>query len=189
MDYEPELDLRAARAAYFQYNHFGDDGGYNAKWVIVTRVGPIPVGFPNSAARVEAVRFHDLHHLVTGYDTDLLGEAEIGAWEVASGCAGFLVAWGLNGLAMTYGMLLGPRRVFAAFVRGRHSRNFYKEPFNDQLLARRLGDAADDLGTTAAPPPATLKDRLLFAAWITGGWTLALGAGGTAIAAVWMLLS
>ncbi len=187
MRYDPALDMKTARARYFEANGFGDDGGYSKAWVVVTRLGPIPLGFPNSAARVRAVRFHDLHHLVTGYSTDLLGEAEIGAWEVASGCAGFLVAWVLNLLAMAYGVFLGPRRVFAAFVRGRRSRNLYRAPFDDALLARRLGDVVTELGTDVSPTP-TAGDRLRFAGWLALVWgTIAGGIGGAALIAttVW----
>ena len=41
--------------------------------------GPVRFAFPNTAGRVRAVRYHDLHHVVTGYATDWTGEAEIGA--------------------------------------------------------------------------------------------------------------
>src|SRR5215470_18087947 len=80
--YADSLTLRDARAQYFTENNFGD-GGYTAKWVKV-QAGPIPIYFPNTAARVHAVRFHDLHHVATEYKTTWTGEAEIGAWEIAS---------------------------------------------------------------------------------------------------------
>lgn len=81
-EYEDALRVRDARARYFESNGFGD-GGYDAKWVKLA-LGPIPFAFPNGAARVRAVRLHDLHHVATGYDTNVLGEAEIGAWEIGS---------------------------------------------------------------------------------------------------------
>ena len=31
--------------------------------------------------------YHDLNHFVSGYGNDAIGEAEIGAWELASGSA------------------------------------------------------------------------------------------------------
>ena len=50
------------------------------------RIGRVPVAaFPNGAARVRAVRLHDLHHVATGYATSWVGEAEIGAWEREAG--------------------------------------------------------------------------------------------------------
>ena len=72
--------LRTALATYFEDNGFGKDGGYEDAWVDF-ELGPIPLPFPNSAGRKRAVRLHDLHHIVTGYATDTLGEFEISAWE------------------------------------------------------------------------------------------------------------
>ena len=34
--------------------------------------------------------------MLTEYDTNWVGEAEIGAWEIASGCGRYLAAWVLN---------------------------------------------------------------------------------------------
>jgi hypothetical protein len=111
--YDEALPLRAARARYFEDNAFGPDGGYSKSWVPI-QMGPIKVAIPNSAARVRAVKYHDLHHVVTGYTTDLVGEAEIGAWEIGSGCAGFVAAWILNLYAIVLGFCRGPRAPYGA---------------------------------------------------------------------------
>src|SRR4030095_2853358 len=60
------------------------DGGYSDRWVRV-ETKPIPFYFPNWPSRVAAARLHDLHHIATDYETDWPGEAEIAAWEIASG--------------------------------------------------------------------------------------------------------
>jgi hypothetical protein len=70
-----------------------------ARWVKL-QAGPIPLYLLNTKARVAAVRFHDIHHVVTAYNTTWTGEAEIGAWEIASGCAYHYAAWLLNLQAM-----------------------------------------------------------------------------------------
>ncbi|HSO31503.1 MAG TPA: hypothetical protein VLT33_03275, partial [Labilithrix sp.] len=67
--YPPDLTMRAARALYFENNGFGADGGYGAAWVDF-KLGPLPFPFPNTPQRIDAVKFHDLHHVLTGYDTD-----------------------------------------------------------------------------------------------------------------------
>ena len=102
--HDPDSTMLAARALYFRANQFGDDGGYGDAWVTV-KLGPVPVSFPNAAERVRAVRYHDLHHIITGYDTDIIGEFEIAAWELGSGCKDFWAAWFLNLGSLTGGLL------------------------------------------------------------------------------------
>lgn len=163
--YDESLPLREVRRRYFEDNGFGEDGGYSKKWVAV-QLGPLPFAFPNSAARVRAVKYHDLHHVVTGYATNVVGEAEIGAWEIGSGCAGFVAAWILNLYAMALGILAGaPGAVFRAFVRGRHTRNLYRTAYDDALLDARLGEVRARLDLTGEAPAAKLGDRIAFAAW------------------------
>jgi hypothetical protein len=172
--YDDALPMRDARARYFHDNAFGDDGGYSKRWV-TAKIGPVPFAFPNSAARVRAVKYHDLHHVVTGYDTDWVGEAEIGAWEIASGCAGFAAAWVLNLYAMGIGMLAGaPRAVWRAFARGRHTRNLYRVPYDDALLDARLGAVRAQLGLGGAASSPSSGDRLAFLVWCTAAFALGL---------------
>src|SRR6478752_6208121 len=83
--YAPSLTLREARDLYFRSNGFGEDGGYGDAWVDF-KLGPVPFPFPNTAARIKAVKVHDLHHIVTGYRTNFVGELEISAWEIGGGC-------------------------------------------------------------------------------------------------------
>lgn len=163
--YADSLSLRDARRAYFDANGFGDDGGYASRFVRV-KLGPLPLWFPNTQGRVHAVRYHDLHHVATGYDTDWVGEGEIGAWEVASGCRNLLAAWVLNLSAMWIASFLAPRRIFRAFVRGRHTRNLYGEAFDDALLASSVGAVRARLGLAGAEPVATPADRAAFAGWL-----------------------
>ncbi|HEY2749681.1 MAG TPA: hypothetical protein VGL86_33905 [Polyangia bacterium] len=175
---DPSLTLARARDDYFRVNRFGDDGGYGAAWVDVT-VGPLTMPVPNTASRKRAVRFHDLHHALTGYATDLRGEFEISAWEIGSGCADHVAAWMLNGSGMAGGLFLIPRRSFAAFVRGRRSRNLYRAAYDDALLGRRVGEVRRELGLDEPPARASAGD----VAW----FTLATG-GGLAVGLVFTVL-
>jgi hypothetical protein len=145
-NYEPMMSVHEARSRYFADNAFGDDGGYDDRWVTLYKLGPIPLGFPNTAGRIAAVRYHDLHHLATGYDTDMLGESEIAAWELASGCTRFPAAWVLNSLALPVGVLRNRARIERAFARGCRTRNLYGEPVVDELLGERLGALRERLG-------------------------------------------
>jgi hypothetical protein len=173
--YDDTLTLRDARAAYFARSGF-DESSYVSRWVRL-KVGPVPFLVPNTAARVRAVRLHDLHHVVTGYETTWTGEAEIGAWELASGCAGHVAAWHLNLLAMAIGLAIAPRATFAAFVRGRRSRNFYRDAYGDALLAETVGGARRRLGLAVSAAPPSAAERAAFAGWAA------------AAAAVWVATS
>ncbi|MCA1564771.1 MAG: ubiquinone biosynthesis protein COQ4 [Acidobacteria bacterium] len=177
--YHPESTLRAARERYFDLNNFAG-GGYEEGWVKM-RAGPIPIWFPNTVARVKAVRFHDLHHVLTEYPTTWRGEAEIGAWEVATGCAAHYQGWLLNLLAFAIGLLLNPRGVYRAFMRGRQSRNLYRATFSEELLARKVGDVRRELGLDKTPAPPAPADQKAFIFWslvsagvFAGTWAMAL---------------
>ncbi len=171
---DPTLTLALARDLYFEVNHFGKDGVYADAWVAFS-LGPIPMPFPNTASRVRAVRFHDLHHVLTGYDTDTLGELEISAWELATGCADHFAAWKLNLGGMAFGSLWKPRRIWSAFLRGRHSQNLYRETYGDALLARTVGEARESLGLVATAAASTrASDVALFAAYLVAGLLVGL---------------
>ncbi len=153
--------LLSARDRYLRDNGF--ESSYEERWVKL-KAGPIPFWFPNAPGRVRAVKLHDLHHLVTGYTTDWTGEAEIGAWEIASGCGSFAWAWLLNLSAIPIGLVLAPRRLFRAWVRGCHSRNFYhgRTAVDDALLARHVTAVRAEMGLDAPPTRPTLADVATF---------------------------
>jgi hypothetical protein len=166
ISYAPELTMREARAKYFEANGFGETGGYDEPWVDF-KLGPIPFPFPNTKPRIEAVKFHDLHHIVTGYRTDIVGELEISGWEIGAGCKRMAAAWFLNLGGMGLGLFVAPRRVFAAFVRGRRSDTLYGNTF-DPLLDETVGSIRTRFVKDDAPK-ATASDVFWFAiASLTG---------------------
>jgi hypothetical protein len=166
--------LLDARADYFERSGFAPDGGYHDKWVHVD-MGGWSIKFPNSEARRRAVRYHDLHHVVTGYGTDLKGEAQISAWEIASGCRGMVAAWILNLLAFGYVLLREPHALYAAFVRGRHSRNLYGHVYEDALLERSAANVRQELGLSEDPLVGGPRDRIAFVGWGALSLTLTWG--------------
>jgi hypothetical protein len=175
--YDPCWTVRAARAVYFETNGFGADGGYGKTWVPV-KVGPAEFVIRNTKGRVRAVPLHDLHHIATGYPTTLEGEALIGAWELASSCRDHFAAWFLNANAFGYGIVLAPRALWRAFVRGRHSLNLYGGDFSEGLLDGNVGDLRRRLGVEVQRK-AGLADALVFAFWLGVGtyllaWNVAL---------------
>ncbi len=183
--YDTAQSLREARARYFALSGLGE-GGYEEKWVKIA-VGPLYFAFPNTEGRVRAVRFHDLHHVVTGYATDWTGEAEIGAWEIASGCRDMIAAWVLNLYAMQIGLWIAPRAVWRAFTRGRHSRNLYGEPWSEALLDQKVGEVRSRLALESDAPRVSLSDRIHFASWSTAALALAFASGAPLWLLVWFI--
>lgn len=154
------------------------DGGDSQAWVRL-RIGPLHLPFPNPPVRKRAVLYHDAHHVLTGYDTVFgRGEMIIAGWEVGAGCAGVWLAWLINLWMFALGLLWTPRRMFAAFVRGRACDSLYRrrEP-RAVLLERTVGELRRSLGLAAPPPAPGAADRLLFLCWGAAAWaTLLLSA-------------
>jgi len=164
--YLDDRSLLEARNLFFCDAKLGADGGYGDRWVRI-EAKPIPFYFPNWPARVAAARLHDLHHIAGEYETDWPGEAEIAAWEIASGCARYHAAWILNLGAFSAGLVIAPKRLFRAFLRGRHAKtNLYKSGFDQSRVnAITVGILRDQLGLRAALPSAGATDVGLFLLW------------------------
>ncbi len=175
--------VREARAVYFAENGFPPDGGYAKRWVIFA-VGPLPFAFPNTEGRRRAVPYHDLHHVATGYATDLAGEGEIGAWELATGCGHHPAAWVLNLLAMYGALFVSPRRVFRAFVRGRHCRNLYGEELGADLLEETVPALRSRLALDRAPPAPRAGDAAAFAPLVLAALLAGVGPAALLLALV-----
>ncbi|HLT28677.1 MAG TPA: hypothetical protein VK013_01440 [Myxococcaceae bacterium] len=162
--------MGTALTRYFHDNGFGEDGGYAATWVDF-KLGPIPFPLPNSEARRRAVRYHDLHHVLTGYATDLPGEFEISAWEIGAGCRDFHAAWVLNLSGMAGGMLRCPRRTWRAFLRGLDERSAYGRDY-EALLASSVGDVRQELGIREVARRGSLGAFLRFVAAVGAGFVV-----------------
>jgi hypothetical protein len=172
--YDDDETLRAARLRYWRANGFGDDGGYNKKWDVV-KIGPVPMPIRNISARRDAIRYHDLHHVVTGYDTDLAGEAEISAWEVATGCSTKWVAWVLDLQALLL-MPLWPGRLLRAMARGRASRSLYSREFDEAMLDMTVGQLRTELTLFEPTGDPGIADVVVLCFWFGLSLVVHLGA-------------
>ena len=183
--YPDSMSLRDARERYFELSGI-DGGGYTAKWVTLARIGPIPLGFPNTPNRVRSVKLHDLHHVLTEYDADFTGEAEIAAWEIGAGCHRHHAAWLLNLAALTYGLALAPKRVLRAFARGRRSETLYAaRELDEALLDETVGELRVRLHLDGASEAPVALDRLSLALWWSVGVSITLG---PILVALWLAL-
>src|SRR2546430_16292166 len=127
---------------------------------------PLPFFSQTTASRVKSAKLHDLHHLALEYKTDWPGEVEIAGWEIASGCGPHPWAWLLNLGAFAVGMALFPRRLYRAFVRGRHAANLYREGFPEtELRNRTVGWLRHRLQIDGANPRASSSDKIAFGCW------------------------
>ena len=155
--------IGAVLGAHLRARGLPADSGVSLRWVWVRFLG-MPIGFPNFDARREILVAHDVHHLLTRYDTTWRGEAEISGFEIASGCKRYWAAWFFNWGGFLFGLFLCPVRTFCAFVRGRHCANFYGAPTPD-VLHRPVAAARAELGLDRPLPRATARDALAFAGW------------------------
>jgi hypothetical protein len=160
--YDDNIVLKEALQQYFSRYHFVN-GGYDWKWFKI-KLGPVFIPLPNIPARVRAVKIHDVHHVITGYTATLKGEAEIGAWEIASGCGRYYVAWYLNFCSFAYGLLFFFPAVMRAFIAGRKSCSFYKGTVYESLLDKNVGWLRQQVDAKAGRQT-SLSDYLLFAVY------------------------
>lgn len=106
-----------ALQGYFEANGF-DEGSYSDPTFSIPVLGRL-VTVPNPVGRQQGIRVHDLHHVVTGYSTDLVGESEAAAFELGAGVGlHYGAALFFTTTAFVMGLLRCPVRTMRAFVRG-----------------------------------------------------------------------
>jgi hypothetical protein len=103
---------------------FGPGGGADAERV-VAYLGPFNLDVPNTVSRKRLIAYHDIHHIISGYNNSRIGEGEVSAWELGSGCLNNPLAAFFDFTSMTTGLIYSLHRVYKAFIRGRESNNFY----------------------------------------------------------------
>ena len=140
----PSLTVREARDAYLDENGFTMEA-YDEPWTKAKVLG-ITYAIPNTAHHAWAIQLHDLHHAITGFGTNLVGEGEISGWELAGGLRGQgLYISVLILLGFVTGMLLAPRRTLRAYrAGGQHLLNDGLSA--EDLLDLNLGDLRERLG-------------------------------------------
>jgi hypothetical protein len=140
--------VRAGRDRYLADNSLTLDS-YDRRGFPVY-VGKWAVRLPNPGL----LHLHDLHHVVTGYGTGLVGEAEISAYELRAGCRSFMVHMLCVG-AILCAMFVAPRRIVRAWRRARGARTLYYTtlPY-EKILDMRVTELRRHLNVT----PATVSD-------------------------------
>jgi hypothetical protein len=100
-----------------QYGRVGADRRGPVFWV---RLGSVSIPVPHPGQ----LHWHDLHHLVLGYGTDLVGEMEISAFELRT-LPRTVIVFLLCVAGVAAGLIWAPRRTIAAWRRAKGWRNLY----------------------------------------------------------------
>ena len=155
------MTLQDELASFYKRSGFGEVVGARSLTVPVY-TGCLLVPLPNIETRRRFLKYHDLHHLVTGYSVGRVGEGEVSAWELGTGSAYVSPLLGvMNLIALSTGLVLEPRRMWRAFVRGCASRNLYPAAVRGAVDSGRWPDLAalrrDILGTGSSGGPVALR--------------------------------
>ncbi len=160
-DYDDRWLVRDAMADAYRRLGLPPDGGHGAATVSYP-VGRFRLTVPNLPARRRALPLHDALHLVTGYGTTWRGEAEMGAWELGSGCGSYVAPWVLATIACALGLVLCPGRVWRAFGRGRASHTLYRVPWAATCYDMTLGEVRSRLHVPTHAVAPRVSDILTF---------------------------
>jgi len=135
-----------ARDAYLSENGF-TAAAYEAAWVEVSLFG-MSFRTPSTVSRRRALKLHDLHHVVTGFGTDLAGEAEISAWELRRGLGGlgFYVGVIIVSVALL-GLFIAPRQTLRAWRASASTWSLFQvERDYEEIVRMSVGELRRELG-------------------------------------------
>ncbi len=116
------------------------------------RVLGIQFSVPNPPKHRWAIMRHDLHHIATGFGTDLVGEGEISAWEYGRGIRP--LGWYVGAIVTTgfvMGLCIAPRLTLCAWRDSGRAPSLFHQPDReyDALLDLTIGGLREIL---ALPP-------------------------------------
>ena len=137
------MTLHEELAAFYSKSGFGEVVGSRPPLTVPVYTGCMLVPLPNIETRRRFLKYHDLHHLVTGFSIGRIGEGEVSAWELGSGSAFVSPTLGLmNLIALSTGLVLNHKRRWRAFLLGCNSRNLYPAALRTDVDSGRWPDVA-----------------------------------------------
>lgn len=132
--------VRAGRDRYLADNSLSTDSYTAANFPLY--VWKWTISLPNPGF----LRWHDLHHVATGYSTGLIGEAEISAYELRAGCRSAMILILCLG-AIGIGLFVAPRRILRAWQRAKGASTLYYTRIEyDALLEMNVTELQWHLG-------------------------------------------
>jgi hypothetical protein len=111
--FPPDWTVRRARDTYLAENGFTVEA-YDLPKTDASFLG-VRFSVPNTPKHRWGIMLHDLHHVATGFGTDIRGEGEISAWEMPGVRALGPYVGGIVGSGAIMGFLFAPRRALAAW--------------------------------------------------------------------------
>ncbi|UUY06916.1 hypothetical protein LRS11_13795 [Pseudomonas sp. J452] len=162
------MTLKEELAAFYRRCGFSGTADRQACTVPVY-TGCMLVPLPNIETRHRYLKYHDLHHVATGYSTGRIGEGEVSAWELGTGSMLNSPLLGtMNLIALSTGLVLEPKRMWRAFRRGCRSRNLYPQAMRTQIDSEHWPDLPalrqELLESRRDPLPSALR-RIEFGAY------------------------
>ncbi len=144
----PDDNVRDARDRYLEENQLTTEL-YTQRWVRPP-VGPWRPRLYNPKQRRWAIARHDLHHVATGYGTDIESEMEISAWEVGAGLGRLWIAWMICVPLFLVGLVRCRQRTLAAYRLGKRCRSLFAQPdAYDRWLGWSVRRLRSELGLTS----------------------------------------
>lgn len=123
--YDP-LTIEDALLTFNHQHNFGEIIGQHQQWFVGVYTGCLIVPMPNIETRHKYLKFHDLHHILTGYSVGRIGEGKVSAWELGTGSMLRSPLLGImNLIALSTGLFLDRHAMWQAFLRGTKSKNLY----------------------------------------------------------------
>ncbi|MFL5764311.1 MAG: hypothetical protein ACJ77K_10265 [Bacteroidia bacterium] len=139
-------------------NHLDDDGGNSKSFVRIDAAKNFHFYIPNSDLRRKAVALHDVHHILSGYNTSFKGECEISAWEIGSGIGKYWIALYIDTAGMMMGLPLYFKSVLRAYARGRRTKNLYSDqPAIDKALDMKISELQAEFRLNEFPYETKIK--------------------------------
>ena len=183
---DDSLSIRDALERHYAAHGLPPDGGAARPYFIV-RLGPLRIPLPNPGIRKQALLYHDIHHLVAGYNTVFSdGDMAIAAFEVGAGCGRYVIAWYINLCLMALGVFIKPRSVFEAFVRGRNCSSTYERSEDRSVLrGKTVVELRRLVGVDAAVDAHPERWRASFVVWTLVAWLTMLATAALPVAVLW----
>lgn len=123
-----QMSIHQALDLFYQNNGFAPIQAEQEPCTVHVYNGCLLVPLPNIAVRHKYLKYHDLHHILTGYSVGRIGEGKVSAWELGTGSMlNHPILGIMNLIALSTGFFLKPQQMWLAFQRGVFSQNLYAQ--------------------------------------------------------------